>query len=230
MTAVPPHGTTANPGRLNEVVYLALKERLLDGEYSAGERLSAEALRAEFGVSKQPVMESLRRLSSEGMITIVPQVGCVVARYQPSEVHDFFLMFGGFEGSIAAVAAQRRTPTQLDTLTSVMDDATRIRAIVDPAEKARAFRLSYRRFHGVVHEMAHSGIMATTSHKLWDLSDFLISTAEGDSALVQSMDDRQHDHDAIRESISAQDPVAAERAMAEHVRSAAGLLGLSKTV
>ena len=95
--------------RLNHAVYDQLKERLLEGRYTAGERLSTEALRTEFGVSKQPVMEALRRLAGDGLIEVVPQVGSRVATYSPREVSDFFVMFGGFEGTIASIAALRRT-------------------------------------------------------------------------------------------------------------------------
>jgi DNA-binding GntR family transcriptional regulator len=56
----------------------------------------------EFGGSKQPVMEALRRLSGDGLIEILPQVGSRVAT--PRDVSDFDVMFGGFEGTIAGVA------------------------------------------------------------------------------------------------------------------------------
>lgn len=59
--------------RLNNAVYDQLKERLMEGMYPAGERLSAEGLRTEFGVSKQPVMESLRRLAADGLVEIPPR-------------------------------------------------------------------------------------------------------------------------------------------------------------
>jgi DNA-binding GntR family transcriptional regulator len=59
---------------LNHAVYDLLKERLLEGLYPAGTRLPTDDLRIELGVSKQPVMEALRRLSADGMIEIVPQV------------------------------------------------------------------------------------------------------------------------------------------------------------
>ena len=95
--------------RLNDAVYEQLKERLMEGRYTAGERVSAETLRLEFGVSKQPVMEALRRLSSDGLMEIVPQVGSRVSRYDLREVEDFYVMFGGFEGTIAGIAALRRT-------------------------------------------------------------------------------------------------------------------------
>ena len=62
-------------GPLNHAVYDMLRERLLEGRYPAGTRLPTDDLRAELGVSKQPVMEALRRLAADGVVQIVPQVG-----------------------------------------------------------------------------------------------------------------------------------------------------------
>jgi DNA-binding GntR family transcriptional regulator len=62
-------------GPLNHAVYDLLKERLLEGHYAAGTRLPTDDLRLQLGVSKQPVMEALRRLSADGMIEIVRRSG-----------------------------------------------------------------------------------------------------------------------------------------------------------
>src|SRR5664279_6224235 len=105
--------------RLAPLIYDLIKERLLDGGYQAGERLAVEALKTEFGVSKQPVMDALRRLASDGLVDIIPQVGCRVPTYEPQDVTDFFAIFGGMEGAVAGVAAHRCTPPQLAALESV---------------------------------------------------------------------------------------------------------------
>src|SRR6201996_6238917 len=76
--------------RLAPVVYDLLKERLLEGEFQAGQRLSVESLKTEFGVSKQPVMDALRRLATAGLIEIIPQVGSRVPVYSGADVTDFF--------------------------------------------------------------------------------------------------------------------------------------------
>ena len=112
----PDHALRRTGGPLNHAVYDVLRERLLEGRYPAGTRLPTDDLRAELGVSKQPVMEALRRLAADGMVQIVPQVGCLVTGYDLHEVEDFYLAFGGFEGSIAGIAALRRTDDQLAEL------------------------------------------------------------------------------------------------------------------
>ena len=118
--------------RLAPVVYDLLKERLLDGEYQAGERLSVESLKAEFGVSKQPVMDALRRLATAGLVEIIPQVGSRVPVYGSADVSDFFTIFGGMEGAVAGVAAQRCTDQQIDKLAAVNDEINELVANPTP--------------------------------------------------------------------------------------------------
>jgi DNA-binding GntR family transcriptional regulator len=203
--------------RLNHAVYDQLKERLLEGRYAAGERLSTEALRTEFGVSKQPVMEALRRLSGDGMIDILPQVGSRVATYDLREVEDFYLMFGGFEGSIAGIAATRRTEDELLELDLISQRIGKLRLEQDAGVRARGYRVLNRRFHEAIHLMAHSRIMAETSRKMWDLSDFLINTTGVPQPLSSALDERHDDHEEIREALHAGDQAAARASMERHI-------------
>jgi DNA-binding GntR family transcriptional regulator len=118
---VPEPAFAARSGqRLGKVVLDELKERLLSGHYPVGSRISIEEVKAEFGVSKQPVMDAMRRLEATGIVEIVPQSGCRVAHYSVQEIKDFFNLFGRFEGEIAAAAATRRSDAQL----AEMDAAT----------------------------------------------------------------------------------------------------------
>jgi hypothetical protein len=49
-------------------------------------------------VSKQPIMDALRRLASDGLVEIIPQVGCRIPVHEPQDVTDFFAVFGGQSG------------------------------------------------------------------------------------------------------------------------------------
>ncbi len=203
--------------RLNHAVYDQLKERLLDGRYAAGERLSAAELRTEFDVSKQPIMEALRRLSGDGLVDIIPQVGSRVATYQPHEVGDFFVMFGGFEGSIAGIAATRRTAEQLADLDAISGQIGGLRSESDVPTRSRGYRLWNRRFHEAIHLMAHSRIMAETSRRMWDLSDFLINTTGSPNPLSPALDERHEDHERIRAALHVGDQQMARAEMESHI-------------
>jgi DNA-binding GntR family transcriptional regulator len=200
--------------------YELIKERLLDGRYVAGERLSVDALKTEFGVSKQPVMEALRRLSVDGLVEIIPQVGCQVARYTTAEVADFIMFFGEIEASIAEVAAARRTVAQLARMDAVSQQIAQVAQVAfhgDPVDRAHRYRVLNREFHSVIHDMSHSRIMAEFSRRMWDLGDFLITTTEVAHPLHAVLDERHADHERIRNALIRQDGATARKEMASHI-------------
>jgi DNA-binding GntR family transcriptional regulator len=209
-------------GRLAGHVYEEIKEGLLEGRYEAGERLQVEALRRDFGVSKQPVMDALRRLSGDGLVEIIPQVGCRVVTHDEQEIADFFAMFGGFEGTIAAAAATRRTDEQLAELETVSVHIGELCRSPDPAVRAHDYRILNRQYHAVIHSMAHSRIMAETTRRMWDLSDFLINTT-GPRPLAEALDGRHEEHERIRKALERRDAAAARQEMEAHIVGTVGV-------
>ncbi|WP_009473130.1 GntR family transcriptional regulator [Rhodococcus sp. JVH1] len=203
--------------RLSAAMYDILKTRLLEGRYAAGEKIVVESIRQEFGVSKQPVMDALRRLSSDKLVYIFPQSGCEVVSYTQREVEDFFTLFGGFEGTIAAVAAARRTDAQLIELGLISSRIDALLTSDDPEVRAHGYRIHNREFHAAIHAMAHSRIMAETSQRMWDMSDFLINTTGITNPLSSALPERQDDHHAIIEAIRQQDEAGAREAMERHI-------------
>ncbi|WP_328324808.1 GntR family transcriptional regulator [Kribbella sp. NBC_00382] len=203
--------------RLGTLAYDRLKERLLEGGYKAGERLSMEALKAEFQVSKAPVMDALRRLEADGLIEIIPQSGCRVPVHSAQSVADFFAVFGGMEGAVAGVAAQRRTESQLQELIAVNDQIKQLDADPDPAARAHGYRLLNRRFHAIIHAMAHSPVVSEISSRMWDRSDLLINTSGVPQPLASAVSGRHADHERIITALKKQDNAAARAEMEAHI-------------
>jgi DNA-binding GntR family transcriptional regulator len=58
----------------------AIQARVLNGELPTGARLRQETLAAEFGVSRTPVREALRKLQSSGVVTLEPNRGASLRR------------------------------------------------------------------------------------------------------------------------------------------------------
>ncbi len=210
--------------RLGAVVLDKLKERLLDGRYAPGARISIEELRTEFGVSKQPVMDALRRLEAIGIVEIIPQSGCRVVAFPLQEIQDFFQLFGRFEGEIAAAAALRRTDDQLYDLDNAW---TRIEAIEsgDAPARSRGYRHLNREFHLAIHQMARSRVMADLSERMWDMSDFFISTVGGAQPMADAVAARNHDHDVIRQAIRSRNAEVARVAMQSHIVGTLDIVG-----
>ena len=73
-----------------EAVAEKLRMRILAGELGEGEQLRQEILASELGVSRIPLREAFRLLEGEGLITIAPHRGAVVAVRSPEEIGELF--------------------------------------------------------------------------------------------------------------------------------------------
>src|ERR1051325_1357293 len=93
-----------------------LQARVLNGELASGTRLRQEALAEEFGVSRTPVREALRKLQASGLVELRPHRGALVRGLSPREIRDAYEVRAELEALAAEVAALRIRPEQLDRL------------------------------------------------------------------------------------------------------------------
>lgn len=73
---------------LSDQVYNMLKEQILSGELKGGMKIPEELLAEQFGVSRTPIREAIRRLSEYGLITIKPRSYATVSVITPEEAQD----------------------------------------------------------------------------------------------------------------------------------------------
>lgn len=69
-----------------------IRQRILGGVYGPGIQLKQEALAREFGMSRIPVREALLLLNREGLVSMLPHRGAVVADLTLAEVDELFSM------------------------------------------------------------------------------------------------------------------------------------------
>jgi DNA-binding GntR family transcriptional regulator len=87
-----------------------LRKAIISGELAPGERLYAERLADQWGVSATPLRETFQRLAGEGLVVIEPQRGARVApidAQQAAEIYEMRLLLDpvAVEQSVAAGAA-----------------------------------------------------------------------------------------------------------------------------
>lgn len=204
--------------------YAMLKERITTGAYRGGERLSIDALRGELGVSKQPIMEALRRLSAEGLVTIVPQVGCRVATIIHADVIDFFAIMGAVEGAAAAMAAVRRTDAQLADLAEVSQRIGALVDVSDPRRRADRYLVLNRRFHSLIHQMSGTAIVEQIGRGFYDRADFFINGTANRSPMEGVVAERHADHERIRAAVERGDADAAAVEARSHILGTVALI------
>lgn len=111
---------------LRDQVLVELRQRIVDGDYPPGERLTEDRLAADFGVSRNPVREALRVVQAEGFVELVPRRGAFVALPDVAAIEDMFAVRERLETLAARLAAQRASTA----------DVARLRALLDTARQA----------------------------------------------------------------------------------------------
>lgn len=75
-----------------ELVVEELRNRILNGKLAPGSQLRQEALAEELGVSRIPLREAFRLLSSEGLVELQPHRGAFVSLLSTAEVEELFAL------------------------------------------------------------------------------------------------------------------------------------------
>src|SRR4051795_13053654 len=81
--------------------------RALGGGVPSGTWLRQEALASEFGVSRTPIREALRKLQEAGLVELRPHRGALVRGLSPREIRDAYEVRAELEGLAAELAAAR---------------------------------------------------------------------------------------------------------------------------
>lgn len=106
--------------QLPEEVASYVREQVMSGAFKPGEFLRMEPIAEAVGVSNTPVREGLLALAAEGFVQLVPRRGFVVAPFTRQDVRDLFWAQAKLAGELAARAAKKITPAQLDKLEAIV--------------------------------------------------------------------------------------------------------------
>ena len=114
-----PVGRIAAP--LREQVIAALRQAILDFNLKPGQRLVERELIEQLGVSRTTIREALRELTSEGLVTVVPQKGAVVATPTLDDAIDLYEVRAALESLVVQRFVERATDAQVERLKAAVE-------------------------------------------------------------------------------------------------------------
>lgn len=94
---------------LRDVVFNTLRQAILTGELSPGERLMEIHLANKLGVSRTPIREAMRMLELEGLVTMIPRRGAEVAQITEKSMNDVLEVRRATDALCAELACDRIT-------------------------------------------------------------------------------------------------------------------------
>ena len=104
------------PVSIREKVYAVVREDILNGRFSPGERMVETRIAEEIQTSRTPVREALHMLEREGLLEAIPRVGYRVRQVSWSEVEEICGIRVVNEILAARWAMERITPDELRAL------------------------------------------------------------------------------------------------------------------
>ena len=215
--------------RLGDLLYGQILEQIMSGALNEGDKLPSEnQICRLFQVSRPTVREALMRLHADGLVTTRQGSGSYVQRRPPDQlmrlakVSDIAGMLRclevriALEGQAAMLAAQRRTPSQMEDITTAL--AALRAAFEDGSVPAQAdFE-----FHRAVAGASGNALFAELLDMLNEIIQQAMTVALG-LTRVGSKDRARRvveEHEAIAEAIAHGDAEAAGLAMRYHLHRA----------
>ena len=199
-----------------EEAYLYLHKALRLGRYKAGERLIPEDIAAEIGMSRMPVREAFRRLAADGLVTLRPNRGCVVAGLTLDELNEAFEIRSVLEGLAVRLAMPKLTEEHFEEM-------DRLLLRMERAGEAGSsdWVLRHQEFHAYIYglsgrpklirQIAALHVAIEPYMRIWfDYVEKPLSARE--------------EHQKLLAALKSGDVAGAEREMEDHVLDTASLL------
>jgi DNA-binding GntR family transcriptional regulator len=203
---------------MQEIAYDAIRDGILTGRHSPGQRLIAEDLAKKLGVSRMPVREALHRLEATGLVAIAPHRGAVVSELSETECVEIYHIRAVLDGLATRLAAPHLTPADHARLAALLED---MEAGVRAENPDRILDVN-RAFHALIWGAAHAPRLQELLESLYDASRRFRNI----SVLIPGrLDQITQEHRLIAEALGRGDAAAAERyANAHHEDTARRLL------
>lgn len=194
-----------------EFVYNTIRQRIFSGEYAPGAQLTEEQLCEDLGVSRTPVREAIRRLTSEALLETTPGIGLCVSRLRLEDLIEIYEMREGLE----------RMAVQLFMLKAAPDDVQRLNESLYCQEEAlnhcdyAEFMRHDMEFHHVLYRGARNHRLTAALDSIYDQIGRLAVSGQDDMALCRLAIDH---HRTLYEAIVNGNTGLALHITVEHIR------------
>jgi DNA-binding GntR family transcriptional regulator len=198
--------------------YRALLDAIVSGELAPGERHTQDSLAERLGVSRQPVLQALLLLRSQGLVKDEPgRRGVEVAPLSVAFIQHLYLVRGALDALAARCAAYRPRPELREPGMALIRAGREAIAGGDVAAMVDA-DLAFHRF---LYEAAHNPLLVETAAVHWHHTRRAMATYLRQPVSLRTV---WSEHLAILNAVVRGDARLAERSAREHCEGSARLM------
>lgn len=198
------------PVSLHEEVASRLRSMIFERRLEPGQWIDEQALAREWAISRTPVREALKVLVAEGLVTLLPRRGCVVAEVSEEDAAQLFPVMALLEGRCAREAALQASEAERGELLRLHDELERHAE----ARDLEAYYRANHRFHCLVQSAAHNPWLARSTDQLRVFMRLLRGRQLKRPGRIEAS---IAEHRALIEALVRRDGEAAERVMHAHL-------------
>lgn len=196
-------------GRTVAGVIDVLRDMILDRELLPGEQIRQEEMARVLGISRVPLREVLRVLSTEGLLTHRPHQGYFVTTMSAEHLDQIHTLLEFLETELIR-SVRWPTDAEIEELRAVNADIT---AAAAGGDLAAVNRLN-RELHTRIFRLSSLTIYLAEAERFWTLSEpyRLLHVATTDTAVATEQ------HGQLIDALAAQDRALCLRVLSQHRR------------
>jgi DNA-binding GntR family transcriptional regulator len=196
---------------LADRVYQTLREDILSNRLPPGSSIREADLAAALEVSRGPVREALRRLDSEGLVSVIPRRGSVVSSFSHKEFLDAYRVREVLEVLAITLAIPRleaKHLTELERLHREMEEMAK-------DESVETFFSTNDAFHKLFVDRSGNPVLQSTYNTLVDqMRRYNLRSLALRGGLSRSCEE----HEQILGAVKAGDIEQAAELLRQHIR------------
>jgi len=201
---------------LSDQVFTELKEAIIKGELAQGSKVTEDEIAKQYGISRGPLREAIRRLEGLRLLVRKPHAGTRVVTLTHSMMEEIYMVREALEGMSARLAAKRMTEDEVEELRQLLE---KHESTIDQSQGKEYFqREGDLDFHFRVAQASNNQwLMDLLSSELYQL---LRMCRHRSSQTPERPLRALQEHKQITEAIANRDPELAEILMRRHISGA----------
>lgn len=112
---------SSEPQTLSEQVFNELKDAIISGELDQGSKITEDGLAKQYGISRGPLREAIRRLEAIRLLVRIPRAGMRVVTLTSEIMEEIYTVREALEGMSARLAATKMSDKDIESLSSLLD-------------------------------------------------------------------------------------------------------------
>lgn len=192
-----------------ELVYQEISDKIFSNEYKPGTVLTEEMLCTDLGVSRTPVREAIRRLATDGFLSVTPGTGMTVIQLKLDDMIEIYEMRDGLERIAIKLFMQKKDNNAIKALS---DCYHRLENAYKEGNETEYMKCDMK-FHKIIYVGARNQRLISSLDNIYRQISLLAVSVQTDKGLL---DLAMKEHKKICEAVINDNLNAAIDAVEEH--------------